>query len=257
MERIKKLNFYQKGIILVMIIMALVFAVIYPKTIARVGYRFNDVILVPTVENGITTYSSKIKGEYATFIVSDDYTVEFHYGEKNYGRYVLKEDPTAIPKDRELQELQEQMTGIEITNGDKIVFRGGVLDFGDDFYLYDEDGTLDNFGFSYVASDGIERDEMGNPIDFMEPSPSTIYELLNEPQLTHKGDVLAWYGGLFIGILNAIFILFADELFRFNLAFRIRNVKDAEPAEWELAGRYIGWSLITVVELMVFITGLQ
>ena len=201
MVRMKNLNFYQKGILLVMIVMTIVFAVIYPKVIARVGYRFNDAILVPAEENGITTYSGKIKREYVVFRVSDDHTVEFHYGEKNHGKYVLKDDPAAIPKDRE---LQEQMTGIEITNSDEIVFRGGVLDFGDDFYLYNEDGTLDNFGFSYVTSDGIERDETGNAIDVMEPSASTIYELLNDPELTHKGDMLAWYGGLFIGILNEI-----------------------------------------------------
>ena len=39
MERIKDLNYCQKGIIFVMIIRALIFAVIYPKTISRVGYR--------------------------------------------------------------------------------------------------------------------------------------------------------------------------------------------------------------------------
>ena len=149
------------------------------------------------------------------------------------------------------------MTGIEITNGDKIVFRGGVLDFGDHFYLYNEDGTLDDFGFSYVTSDGIERDEMGNEIDVIAPSASTIYELLNNPQLTHKGDMLAWFGGLFVIILNAISILYADEMFRFNLAFRIRNVEEAEPSEWEMTGRYIGWSVITIMALVVFITGLQ
>ena len=254
MERIKKLNFYQKGILIVMIIMALVFAVIYPKTIARVGYRFNDAILVPAQENGITTYSGKMKGEYAQFLVYDDNKVEFHYGDRNYGQYVLREDPEAIPKDLE---LQEQMTGIEIINGDKIFFRGGVLDFGDHFYLYNEDGMLDDFGFSYVTNDGIERDEMGNAIDVMEPSASTIYELLNDPELTHKGDALAWFGAVFVSILNALSILFADELFRFNLAFQIRNVEDVEPSEWEMAGRYIAWSMITIMVFVVFISGLQ
>lgn len=38
MERIKELNRYQKGVLIVMILMALVFAVIYPKTILRVGF---------------------------------------------------------------------------------------------------------------------------------------------------------------------------------------------------------------------------
>ena len=49
MERIKTLNYYQKGIIIVMVAMILIFAMIYPKTISRVGYRYNDEILVPNL----------------------------------------------------------------------------------------------------------------------------------------------------------------------------------------------------------------
>lgn len=254
MERIKSLNSYQKGVLMFMIAMALIFAVIYPKIISKVGYKYNDAILVPTQENGNTVYSGKIQGEQAKFIVSDDNTVVFNYGTKSYGQYTLKEDPTAIPKDKE---LKEQMIGIEISNGDKILFRGGVLDFGDNYYLYNEDGTLDNFGFSYVTSDGIERDENGNVLDRMEPSASTIYELLNEPQLTHKGEALAWFGAVFISILNALSILFADEMFRWNLLFQIRNVENAEPSDWEIASRYIGWTVMTIMVLVIFIMGLQ
>lgn len=254
MEKIKSLNGYQKGVLMFMIAMALIFAVVYPKTISRVGYRYNDAILVPTQENGHTVYSGKIQGEQAKFIVSNDNTVVFNYGDKSYGQYTLKEDPTAIPKDRE---LKEQMIGIEISNGDKILFRGGVLDVGDSYWLYNDDGTLDNLGFSFVTSDGIERDENGNVIDRMEPSASTIYELLNDPQLTHKGEAIAWFGAVFICVLNALSILFADELFRWNLLFLIRNVENAEPSDWEIAGRYIGWTVITIMALVLFIMGLQ
>ena len=254
MEKIKSLNSYQKIILMFMIAMALIFAVIYPKTISKVGYRYNDAILVPTQENGNTVYSGKIQGEQANFIVSNDNTVVFHYGDKSYGQYTLKEDPTAIPKDRE---LEEQMIGIEISNGDKLLFRGGVLDFGDDYYLYNEDGTLDIFDFSYVTNDGIEWDENGNVIDKVAPSASTIYELLNEPQLTHKGDALAWFGAVFISILNALSILFANELFRWNLLFQIRNAENAEPSDWEIASRYIGWTVMTIMVLVIFIMGLQ
>ena len=120
-----------------------------------------------------------------------------------------------------------------------------------------EDGTLDNFGFTYVTGDGIERDENGNVIDKMEPSASTIYELLNDPELTHKGEALAWFGAVFICILNVLSILFADELFRWNLLFQIRNVENAEPSDWEIAGRYISWTVMTIMSLVIFITGLQ
>ena len=254
MERIKSLNYYQKGIIIVMVAMALIFAVIYPKTISRVGYRYNNAILVPNQENGNTVYSGKINGEPTQFIVSKEKSIVLQHGDKTYGPYTMKEDPTAIPKD---EELAEQMIGVEICNNDKVLFRGGILDFGDDYWLYNEDGTLDNFGFTYVTGDGIERDENGNVIDKMEPSASTIYELLNDPELTHKGEALAWFGAVFICILNVLSILFADELFRWNLLFQIRNVENAEPSDWEIAGRYISWTVMTIMSLVIFITGLQ
>ena len=86
---------------------------------------------------------------------------------------------------------------------------------------------------------------------------STIYELINDPELTHKGEALAWFGAAFICVLNVLSILFADELFRWNLLFQIRNVENAEPSDWEIAGRYIGWTVMTIISLVIFITGLQ
>lgn len=254
MQRIKDLNYYQKGILVVMIVMALIFAVIYPKTISRVGYSYNDAILVQTQENGNTLYSGTIKGKEACFTVSNN-TVLFQYGDKTYGTYTVKEDPTAIP---EKDDLKSSMTGIEVLEEDTILFRGGVLDLGDFYWLYNEDGTIDNMiGISYTTSDGIERDENGNPIDRMKPTVSTIYELINDPELTHKGEGLAWFGAVFISILNALSILFVDELFRFNLAFQIRNAENAEPSDWEVAGRYVTWTVMTIMVLAIYIMGLQ
>ena len=254
MDKIKSLNNYQKGILVFMIAMALIFAVVYPKTLSKVGYNYNDAILVPIVENDNTVYSGKIKGEQAEFIVFDDHTVAFQYGDKNYGTYILKEDPTAVPND---SELKEEMIGIEICNGDEIFFRGAVLDFGDEHYLYNEDGTLDYLSLSFVTTNGIEMDENGEVIDRMEPTASDIYELLKGPKLTHKGEALAWYGAAAVCVLNTLSMLFADELFRWNLLFQIRNVENAEPSEWEIASRYIGWTVITIMALVIFVTGLQ
>lgn len=235
--------------------MALIFAAIYHETISRVGYRYNDAILVPTEENGNTVYSGKINGEQAQFIVSDDNTVVFNYGDKTYGPYTVTEDITAIPKDNE---MSESMAGIEVREGDSILFRGGVMALGDYYWLCSEDGTSDNMiGFSYVTGDGIERDENGNPIDKMKPSASTIYELVNNPELTHKGEGFVWFAAVFICILNALSILFADVLFRWNLAFQIRNAERAEPSDWAIAGRYIGWTAVAIMAFVIFIMGLQ
>lgn len=166
----------------------------------------------------------------------------------------MKEDPTAIPRDKE---VAEEMTGVEIRNGDKLLFRGGVWDTGYSYWFYNEDGTLENLGISVYTCYGVEYDENGNIIDRMEPSAATIYELLNEPELTHKGEPLAWFGTVFICILNALTMLFADELFRWNLVFQIRNVEKAEPSDWEIAQRYIVWTVMAIMALVLFIIGLQ
>lgn len=254
MDKIKKLNRYQQGILLFMIAMTLIFAVIYPMTIRRVGFEYNDAILIPSRENGTTVYSGKIKGQPAHFTVSEDKTVTFQYGDQTYGPYTAKEDPTAIPKN---QELSGSMTGIEIRQGEKILFRGGVLDTGDFLWLYHEDGTLDNLGISYVTGDGIQRDENGDVIDPVAPSASTILQLIHGPELTHKGQSFAWFGAVLICILNTFTILFADELFRWNLSFQIRNTEDAEPTDLEIAGRYISWTVLAVAALVIFTIGLQ
>ena len=68
MERIKNLDRYQKGILLIMLVMTLVFAVIYPVIISRVGFEYKDKIFVPSQENGSTVYSGKLYGQQARFI---------------------------------------------------------------------------------------------------------------------------------------------------------------------------------------------
>ena len=254
MEKIKNLNAYQKVLFLIMVLMPLIFAVIYPKTISRVGYLYNDTILVPTQENGDTVYSGKINGEQTQFIVSEDMSVVLRYGDTVYGPYTVKEDPSAIPT---AEEPSDQMTGIEVRNDGKLLFRGGALKIGDDYWLYNEDGTVSNLVGTYATGDGIEWDANGNMVDPMEPSAATIYKLINNPELTHKGVAFAWFGAAFLCILNVLSILFADELFRLQLSFQIRNAEHAEPTDWEIAGRYISWTAIAIIAFVIFIRGLQ
>ena len=254
MERIKNLNLYQKGVLVFMIIISLVFSVIYARTISYVGFEYKDKIFVPSQDEGSTVYSGKIYGQQAHFIVSEDKIVEFQCGDKTFGPYTAKEDPTAIPKD---EEYRDDMTGVELYKGEELLFRGSILEFGDNTILYNEDGTVESFGFSFVTSNGVELDENGNEIYPIEPSAYDILELMYEPELTHKGEWLTWLEGAFICVLNALSILFVDELFRWNLAFQIRNVEKAEPSEWEIAGRYIGWTVLPIMALILFIVGLR
>lgn len=243
LARVKVLGRYQKFLLLLMAVMILAFTVIYPIVTARSGFLYEGTILVPSEEDGGTVYSGKIYGTAATFTVSADKTVIFQYGNTVYGPYTVKEDPTAIPKD---SDLQTQMTGIELRCGGEIVFRGGVVNSGDWRMLYNEDGSFDLLrSITATMSDGT-----------MEPSVSTILDLTDGPALTHKGTWLGWFGGVLICVITALTMLFADELFRWNASFLVRNAEEAEPSDWEIAGRYITWTALPVMAAVIFILGL-
>lgn len=244
MDRIKELGRYQKILLLLMAVMILAFTVIYPIVTALSGFLYEDTILVPAEEDGGTVYSGKIRGTAATFTVSADKTVIFQYGNTVYGPYTVKEDPAAIPKD---SDLQTQMTGIELRCGGEIVFRGGVVNSGDWRMLYNEDGSFDLLrSITATMSDGT-----------MEPSVSTILDLTDGPALTHKGTWLGWFGGVLICVITALAMLFADELFHWNASFLVRNAEEAEPSDWEIAGRYITWTALPIGALVLFILGLR
>ena len=254
MARIRQLDWYQRGILLLLLALALVFAVVYHMTITRVGVLYQNAIFVPAEENGVTVYSGKISGEPAQFTVSEDKAVLFHCGEKTYGPYTVTEDPTALP---EVEIEREGMTGVEIREGEKLVFRGGFWQSGEDYWLRRQDGSMDLSVGVFVTGDGVMRDANGNAVDPLEPALSDILRLVYGPELTHKGSWLAWFGAVFLSILNAVSILYADELFHWDLSFQIRNAETAEPSDWELMKRYLGWTVFTIMVLVIYIVGLR
>ena len=147
MKRFKGLGRYQKGVLLFMAVMVPVFAALYAVTIARVGFAYGNTILVPGHEDGNTVYSGRIQGKQASFTVYADGTVEFRHGDKLYGPYTAREDPSAIPKaDSKGEPLGgESVTGVELCRREEILFRGCVVDYGNIRWLYNEDGTLEDF----------------------------------------------------------------------------------------------------------------
>ena len=242
MKRIIALDRYQKGILLVLAAMLVVFTVAYAVVSSRVGFLYWDEIPLPREENGNTIYSGTIAGEETRFVVTPEKEVTFYHGGKVYGPYTAKEDPTARPED------EPYLTGVEIRDGDEIFYRGGVYKSSDGLSLFGEDGGIVISSVA-VMSNGLAAD--------MAPDAADILTLMDGPELTSKGEWLAWMMGVFISVIAAVSILFADELFRWNLAFRIQNPDTAEPSDWEVAGRYIGWTGFALIALVVYFMGLQ
>ena len=159
-ERIRKLSGFKKIMLLLMALMLTVFAFVYAKTVNRVGFLYRNAILVPQEENGSRTYSGKIEGKEAVFTVSPDKTVTFQHGGKVYGPYGVKEDPAAVPQS---SELKERMRGVEIRRGEELLFRGGMLEYNGQRFLYEEDGSSHGEGVIGSGS-GVVLDENGNTI---------------------------------------------------------------------------------------------
>lgn len=251
MERFKELNGYQKGILVIMAAMVLVFTILYPVITSRKGYAYKDAILVQTQEGDNTVYTGKIYGVPSRFTVTPDKVVEFQYGEESYGPYTIRVASSAAPKG---PGIPSEITGIELLRGDEVIFRGGMVEQGNSRWIYNEDGSME----SAVGIDiGIYVDGQETVTSPAEPTVSTILELREGPELTHKGDWLGWVAGVVCCVATAVSMLFADELFRIQLAFSIRNVEDAEPSDWEMMGRYIAWTVIPLMALLAFIIGLR
>lgn len=248
MKRLRDLDKPQKIILALLLIMVLVFSILYPLTISRVGFEYMDTILVVSQENGSTVYSGKINGEKARFTVSEDKSVMFTCGDKSYGPFTVVEDPTAVPDDSGSRSL----TGIDLREGDEVLFRGGIDKRSDDYNMYPED---DSRRFTSRIGQTME-DENGNVIDSLKPSAATIVALIDGPELMHKGDSFIWLMCTLLCIINAVTILFADELFYFWLQFRIRNSNSAKPADAEIAGRYFRWTVVALITLGGYIVGL-
>lgn len=247
MERFKTLDYRQKWIFLIMGVLVLVFSILYPVTLSRVGYSYRDAILVPHEAEGTTVYSGKIQGEAASFTVTQDKTVTFQYGDFTYGPYTVKEDPQAAP---ESGDLADSLSGVEIWRQDSRLFRGGVQKLEQNgWLLYYENG--EPYGLEIKITTG------GNSAAQMEPSLATILDLAMGPELTHKGHWLPWFLGILLCVVNAVSILYAYELFRFWLSFRIESPELAEPTDLEITGRYFGWIAMLIGILVVFIIGLS
>jgi len=239
MERTKNLNRYQKIILLLLTVMFVFFTITYIVVSSQKGFEYIGVIFQPHNENGDTIYSAQLHGEEASFTVTKNNAVIYRYGDKVCGPYTVKEDVTAIPEN---DEYAWDMIGIEIRQGEKIFFRGGidVIDVENlHMYIDDENGNW------------IPRND-----EVTQPSIETILELLAGPNLTSHGEWISWFLAVLASSMAVINILFADEIFYWHLSFSISYAYDTEPSDWEIMSRYILWITLTIMAFCMYVWGL-
>lgn len=240
MERIKKLNGYQNGLLIFLAVSLVVFAFIYPRVTSMEGYPYYGKLFLPEHNGGVTTYSAVLEGRRSTFTV-DGSEVTFAWGEQVFGPYTVTETPSTVPEDHSFTR------GFTVIQGDTMIFQGGAY-FGEDWtMLYNQDGSLHGFDDVIIYSDS-ETD--------MTPSTFALIQLVTGPTLIRRGTWVGFLLGIFSSTLAVVEILFADELFRFKVAFKVADPDQVDPSDWEIAGRYISWTSLALLAIVSYIVGL-
>lgn len=252
MKRFMNSDICPKILVAVSLIMILVFSMIYQTT----GFEYLDKVLTVSRENNSTVYSGRINGEKARFTVSEDKSVMFTCGDKSYGPFTVVRDHTAVPDVAEAEDL----IGIELREGDELLFRGGVLECpnGMSFFYYEDDPHSrisivgDNSENDFASFIVLDKD--GKSSDSVKPSAATILALVNGPELTTKGDSFIWLMYTLICVINAIFILFADDLDKLRLKLKFLSAK---PANADKTERYACHALVIIGVLITYIICLK
>ncbi|MDE6281036.1 MAG: hypothetical protein K2M15_04495, partial [Oscillospiraceae bacterium] len=175
-------------------------------------------------------YSGKADGHKVKYVVSPDSVVEFWLDGSLDSTYTVTEDPTAIPETNEAAVLggPENLTGIEIRKGNDVWFRGAYPTYYSYFWLLDENGQSD-------VSDSIVIVGASTPA----PTPKNILSFVQGPEVSSRGQLEFILWGLLLSAICLASLLFEDQLFRWDLAFRVRDPYSAAPSEWELFSRWV------------------
>lgn len=192
-------------------------------------------------------YTGRVEGGHLVqFTVTPGPTVEFRLEGELQGTYTIAEDPSAIPA--EPAEMNpygwEGYTGVEIQKDGRVWFRG-AYNPDTPFGLFDEDGTSLFISIRAFTSTSVP-----------DPEPGDILSIAYNPAASPRGEGALLLLGLFVSVACALSLFFEDQLFRWNLSFQIQDPDSAEPSEWELFGRWVGWIALTGLELFCYLAGI-
>ena len=155
--------------------------------------------------------------------------------------------------------VPEGLMGVEVRQGDTVLFRGGWDPDPDMtwYSLYDESGNeLSDLSFSATMGDGtmIGPDgEIITPREQHEPTAAGLLRVALAPELVHRGSWLIYTSLTLLAAAGMGYILFYRELFYWNLGFTVKNPKNAEPSDWYVFSSLLGMGIITAVVLVLYV----
>ena len=253
-EKWSELSRFRQVLLAVMAVMIVGFAVANGIACSREGLSYQDTLLYPRHDGAVRQYAGRIDGEHAVLTIHPDKTVEYRWGEYAYGPYQVIEDASAAPKDFWGE-------GIEIRQGERVLFRGGYSG-NRTFPLYDASGEpLWNLTFTVTGSSGgsyYVNGELVNEREWQEPGLGTIALWAMEPeQLAHRGSFGLYLMVTLIALLNIAQICFPGFFFRMSLRWHVKDPELAEPSDFYVAMEHLEWIIVAVVCLVLYSTSLM
>ena len=232
----------KKVLLLVLAALVLLFGVLYWRSAAGPeGVAYRDVLYFPTQEGDTLVYTGQADGQTVSYTVGSDGSVTCRVGETVHGPYTIREDPSAVPDEHWDSRL---LTGIQISAGDTVLFRGGY--FPEAGLLIREDGTA-LWGSAFHQSG---TDSEG-------PDLEAVLHFSARPEAdSHRGDLRFFALGTLAAGMAALAALFAEQLFRRHMALHIRDPEKAQPSDWELVSRVLSWLVLTGLSLAAYLVGL-
>ena len=244
-----EMSLYRRVLLIVMAIEILAFFFATLVMINRPGLEYQDALLYPRTEGELQIYQGRVDGETARFTVAPGGEVSYQWGEYTYGPYQISEDPSAAP------EGKGRMTGLEISLGDEVLFRGGYQP-DSVISLYQEDGEpLWGIQVTATMSDGTVIGEDGQEISLEEqhePSLSALARVALDPELIHRGSILLYLAVTLLALFNMVQICFPHLFFRLSLWGHVRNLDDAEPSDFYIMMEHVEWAVLAIVCLVLY-----
>ena len=255
-----EMDLFRKGLLLLLAVAIPLFAVVTAVQCSRVGIEYGNAFLRRTENDGVIQYAGRKSGEDSVFTVCPDGRVEYRWGEETYGPYTILQDPSAAPEPSMGDSyVPKGLMGVEVRQGDTVLFRGGWDPDPDMtwFSLYDESGNeLSGLSFSATMGDGtmIGPDgEIITPREQHEPKAAQLLRVALAPELVHRGS---WLIYTFLTLLAAAgmgYILFYRELFYWDMSFTVKNPENAEPSDWYVFSSLLGMGIITAMVLVLYV----
>lgn len=236
----------QKIILILLLAMAVIFAVLTAVSRSRPGVAFHDTLLRISQTGDRTVYSGSLRGSeiaVASRPEGADTEVTLSVDGRLRHTYRLEWPEGSIATD-----YGALARRIRITEDGAVTFEGGVLPNGDSFYLVDEDGFI----FTGAALTMVGQ---SNPVASA-PNLTAwqVVRFAGGQARSVRGSWGIYAAALLLSVFCALETAFPRGVF--YLAHML-SVRDPEPTEFYLLMQRLSCVLLTAVAFGVYLYGLR